>query len=130
LRQRLLALRGKAVAVLGLSFKPDTDDIRFAPALEIIRRLRGEGTSVRAYDPQAMFKAAGVLEAVEFCRDAYEAVEGADALVVATEWEEFRRLDLFQVKRRMRQPVIIDGRNIFDRGLMESLGFEYVGMGR
>jgi UDPglucose 6-dehydrogenase len=130
LRQRLLVLRGKAVAVLGLSFKPDTDDIRFAPALEIIRRLRGEGTSVRAYDPQAMFKAAGVLEAVEFCRDAYEAVEGADALVVATEWEEFRRLDLFQVKRRMRQPVIIDGRNIFDRGLMESLGFEYVGMGR
>ena len=130
LRDHLSVLRGKVIAVLGLSFKPNTDDIRFAPALEIIWRLRTEGACVRVYDPRAMVKARSVLEGVELCRDSYEAVDGADALVVATDWEEFKRLDLPQVKRRMRQAVIIDGRNIFDPGLMEALGFDYVGMGR
>jgi UDPglucose 6-dehydrogenase len=130
LRDSLWVLRGKTVAVLGLSFKPNTDDIRFAPALEVIQRLEREGVRVKAYDPKAMPKARDVLPSVEFCGDPYEALDGADAAIVVTEWDEFRQLDLHRVKQQMRRALIIDGRNIFDRKLMASLGIEYKGMGR
>jgi len=130
LRDHLSVLRGKVIAVLGLSFKPNTDDIRFAPALEIIRRLLIEEAKVKTYDPKAMPRVRKILGSVAFCADPYEALDGADAAVIATEWEEFRSLDLRRVKERMRQPVIIDGRNILDPRVMESLGIEYSSMGR
>jgi UDPglucose 6-dehydrogenase len=130
LQNHLGSVRGRTVAVLGLAFKPNTDDIRFAPALELIPRLLKEGSRVKTYDPRAMPKARRILKAVEFCDDPYGAVEGADAAVIVTEWEEFRRLDLLRVKERMRRPLIIDGRNIFDRRLMASLGIDYEGIGR
>ncbi len=126
----LWIIRGKTITVLGLSFKPNTDDIRFAPSVELIHRLLSEGAKVKAYDPKAIPKARRILEEVEFCDDPYEALDGADAAIVMTEWEEFKRLDLNQVKQRMRRPLIVDGRNIFDRKKMESLGIEYSGMGR
>lgn len=129
LQDHLWNIRGKMIAVLGLAFKPNTDDIRFAPSLEVIQRLLKEGARVRTYDPKAMPKARKVLESVEFCGDPYEALEGADAAVIVTEWEEFKQLDLGRVKQHMRRPLIIDGRNIFDRKLMESLGIEYRGIG-
>jgi len=130
LQNRLGSLRGRTIAVLGLAFKPNTDDIRFAPSLELIQRLLKEQATVKVYDPKAMPKVQMILKAVEFCADAYGAVEGADAAVIVTEWEEFRRLDLLQVKERMRRPLIVDGRNIFDRRLMASLGIDYEGIGR
>jgi UDPglucose 6-dehydrogenase len=130
LQEHLWILRDKTVAVLGLSFKPNTDDIRFAPAIELIRRLLKEGAAVKTYDPKAMPKAQKVVGSVEFCADPYEALCGADAVVIATEWEEFKSLDLLRVKQQMRRPLIIDGRNIFDRKVVESLGIEYSGIGR
>jgi len=130
LQNRLGSLRGRTIAVLGLAFKPNTDDIRFAPSLELIQRLLKEQATVKVYDPKAMSRAQRIVKSVEFCADAYGAVEGADAAVIVTEWEEFRRLDLLRVKRQMRRPLIIDGRNIFDRGELEAMGIEYSGMGR
>ena len=130
LQNRFASLRGKTVAVLGLAFKPNTDDIRFAPALELIQRLLKEQATVKVYDPRAMPRARRILKAVEFCKDPYETVEDADAAVIVTEWDEFRRLDLLRVKRQMRRPLIIDARNIFDRSQLESMGIEYSGMGR
>ncbi len=130
LESNLWIIRGKTVAVLGLSFKPNTDDIRFAPAIELIQKLLHDGARVKAYDPKAMSKAQRVLESVEFYDDPYQALEGADAGVIVTEWEEFKRLDLPRVRGQMRRPLIIDGRNIFDRKVMESAGIEYTGIGR
>ncbi len=129
LQDHLWIIRGKTIAVLGLSFKPNTDDIRFAPALEVIRRLLKDGARVKAYDPKAMPKAQRVIESVELCGDPYEALGGADAAIIVTEWDEFKQLDLVRVKQQMRRPLIIDGRNIFDRELIESLGIEYSGIG-
>ena len=130
LENHLGSLRGRMIAVLGLAFKPNTDDIRFAPALELIQKLLKEGSHVKTYDPRAMPKAQRILTTVEFCKDPYETVGGADAAVIVTEWDEFRRLDLLRVKERMRRPLIIDGRNMFDRRVLESMGIEYSGMGR
>lgn len=130
LRDRLWIIRGKTIAVLGLSFKPNTDDIRFAPALEIIGRLLKEGARVRAYDPKAMAKTQRVVTAVELCDDPYDALDGADAAAIVTEWDEFTNLDLSRVRRQMRRPLIVDGRNIFDPEMMDSLGIEYCGIGR
>jgi UDPglucose 6-dehydrogenase len=123
-------VKGKTLAVLGLSFKPNTDDVRLSPAIEIIRMLQERGARVRSFDPQAMGTAARELQGVEFCRDAYHAAEGADALVLATEWNEFRGLDLARIKGALRAPVVIDMRNIYERRVMERLGFRYTGVGR
>jgi UDPglucose 6-dehydrogenase len=121
----------KTVGVLGLAFKPDTDDIRYAPALDIIDMLMKHGVKIRAYDPAAMPKAKALLpKRVKFCKDAYEAARGSDCLVIATEWNEFKELDLKKVKRLMRQPVIIDGRNIYNPAEARKLGFTYTGIGR
>jgi UDPglucose 6-dehydrogenase len=130
LRRALQGLNDRVIGVLGLSFKPNTDDIREAPALEIIHLLQNEGAEVRAYDPQAAGAVQSMLPRVTLCDNPYQAAEGADALVLATEWNEFKQLDFEKIKELMAQPVIMDGRNLWDpEGLME-LGFIYYGVGR
>jgi UDPglucose 6-dehydrogenase len=124
-------LRGKTIALWGLAFKPKTDDMREAPALAIIERLLAKGAAVRAYDPKAIHEAKRMLgDRVTYCSRSYEALEGADALVVVTEWNEFREPDFKRMKSLLRRPVIFDGRNIYDPVEMKRLGFEYQGIGR
>ncbi|HEY7925794.1 MAG TPA: UDP-glucose/GDP-mannose dehydrogenase family protein [Candidatus Dormibacteraeota bacterium] len=120
----------KTIAMLGLSFKPNTDDMREAPSLGLIKSLQRMGAQVRAYDPAAMETAGRRVSGVHMAGDAFEAVEGADALIVVTEWSEFRQLDLERVKGLMRRPVIIDGRNIYDPAEVRAMGFIYHGVGR
>ena len=123
-------LEGKTLGVLGLSFKPNTDDVRDSPALDVIRGLQARGAHVRCFDPQAMENAARELGDLTFCTDAYEVAKGADALVLATEWNEFRKLDLARIKERLRCPIVVDLRNVYGRAEMERLGFRYAGVGR
>jgi len=130
IRKALWNLAGKTVGVLGLSYKPNTDDMREAPSVNIIRELQNDGVRIKAYDPQAMDNARAILRDVQYFRNPYEAAEGSDALVIVTEWDEFRDLDLAKVKSLLKQPVIIDGRNIFDPIQMKQLGFLYEGVGR
>jgi UDPglucose 6-dehydrogenase len=130
LRELLGTLDEKEIGVLGLAFKPNTDDMREAPSVEIIHLLQSEGARVRAYDPVAMVNAPLYLQDVTLCQDAYQVAKGADAVVVVTEWNEFKHLSLSRLKESMRQPVIVDGRNIYDPELMEALNFVYRGMGR
>ena len=122
--------RGKKVGVLGLSFKPETDDTRDSPALAIIRGLLSAGARIQAFDPQAMEATRKELPEVTLCRDAYEACRDADALVIATEWNQFRMLDLERVKSLLARPVVADLRNIYEPGPMRAAGFEYVCVGR
>jgi UDPglucose 6-dehydrogenase len=130
LRECLGTLRDQIVGLFGLSFKPNTDDMREAPSLEIAAELLKRGATVRAYDPAAIDKAKALLPGVEYRRNAYAVARGADAVVVVTEWNEFRQLDLAKLKRMMRRPVLVDGRNIYDPAQMRSLGFVYRGIGR
>ena len=130
LREVLGTLDEQVIGVLGLAFKPNTDDMREAPAVEIIHLLQSEGARIRAYDPVAMVNAPLYLHDVVLCENAYEVARGADALVVATEWNEFKHLSLPRLKELMRKPIIVDGRNIYDPGQMKTLGFIYRGMGR
>jgi UDPglucose 6-dehydrogenase len=130
LRDLLGTLDEKVIGVLGLAFKPNTDDMRDAPALEIIHLLQNERARVKAYDPVAMEVAKDVLNNVTYCANAYEVAEGSDALIVMTEWNEFKHLAMARIKKAMRQPILIDGRNIYDVQEMESVGFVYRGMGR
>jgi len=123
-------LRGTIIGILGLSFKPNTDDVREAPSLEIIRNLQRKGATVRAYDPVAMDNAARLLNSVEMMDTPYAVADGADALVLVTEWNEFKNLDLARVKESMRQPILVDGRNIYDPIAASDLGFQYSGIGR
>ncbi|HEY1403431.1 MAG TPA: nucleotide sugar dehydrogenase, partial [Pyrinomonadaceae bacterium] len=123
-------LEGKTVAVLGLAFKPGTDDMREAPSVDIINRLLERGATVRAYDPIAMEAARELLPDIEYAEDEYAAVTGADALVFMTEWNQFRALNMERVRELMRAPKIADLRNIYDPDAMIELGFEYVGVGR
>ncbi|MBC7987872.1 MAG: UDP-glucose/GDP-mannose dehydrogenase family protein [Sphingomonadaceae bacterium] len=122
--------RGRTVAVLGLTFKPNTDDMREAPALAIIRALQDEGALVRAYDPEGIEQARALLEGVEFTRDPYEAAKGASALAIVTEWDEFRALDLARIARIMAEPVLVDLRNIYPPAEAEAAGLVYHGVGR
>jgi len=130
LRKALGNLDEKVIGVLGLSFKPNTDDIREAPALEIIHLLENEGAIVQAYDPQAMENASQVFKRVIMCDNPYKVAEGADALVLATEWNEFKQIDLKRIYDLMRQPIIMDGRNLWDPEKVISIGFKYFGVGR
>ncbi len=130
LEEALGNLRGKNIAVLGLSFKPNTDDMRQAPSLALINALAGRGATIRAYDPAAMGAARKLLPKVAMSSDAYEATSGADALIIVTEWNEFRQLNLRRIKILMRRPLIIDGRNIYDPDEVRALGFTYRGVGR
>lgn len=123
-------LKDKTLAVLGLAFKPDTDDMRFAPSITIIQLLQKEGVRIQAYDPQAMPKAREILKGVHFARNPYDAMRNADALVLLTEWGEFASLDLKRVKKLLSQPVIFDGRNMLNPAEVRKLGFRYFGVGR
>ena len=130
LRDVLGSLEGQVVALLGLAFKPNTDDLRESPALEIARLLQAEGAAVRAYDPVAMPGARRALPAAAFGTDAYDAVAGADAAVVATDWNEFKQLDLARLRARMRRPVLVDGRNIYEPAAARAAGFLFYAVGR
>ncbi len=124
------SVRGKTIAVLGLTFKPNTDDTRDSPAIPLITALQDLGAIVRAYDPAGMEQAKAKLETVVYCHSAYAAADGADAVVIATEWERFRALDLARLKSEMAQPVIVDLRNIYRAEKMKRAGFRYVAVGR
>lgn len=122
--------RGKTVALLGLTFKPNTDDMRDAPSIAITTALADAGVAVRAYDPEGMTAARAVMPAITYAADAYEAAQGADAVVIVTEWDAFRALDLPRLKRLMAAPVLVDLRNIYNRAAVEGAGFTYIAVGR
>jgi len=123
-------LSGKTVGLLGLAFKPNTDDMREAPSIDIAEMLTAAGASVRAYDPVAMENAHAILPAVEMAADPYALARGCDALLLITEWNEFKNLDLERIHKSMKSPVIVDGRNVYDPAEMRALGFTYRGVGR
>jgi UDPglucose 6-dehydrogenase len=129
-REALGGLRGQVIGLLGLAYKANTDDVRGAPAIDLIHQLLQEGASVRAFDPKAMPVLRRQLDSIQYCPDAYALSAGADALIVVTDWEAFKRLDLRRIKRLMRRPVMVDGRNLFDPAIMRRLGFTYQAIGR
>ena len=129
-KNALKNVNDKVIGVLGLSFKPNTDDIRFAPSIDIIQALQKEGAKIKAYDPEAMEKAKQVFNNIEYCKDPYEAAKGADALLVLTEWNEFKELNLDKVKNLMNRSLIVDGRNIYNPKNMKKLGINYISIGR
>ncbi len=129
-RDLLGGLDDMVIGLLGLAFKPNTDDMRDAPAIEIAQMLQAGGARLQGYDPVAMLVAARHMPGVKLCEDAYEVASGVDALVVVTEWNEFKQLDLARIQQAMRQAIVVDGRNIYDPALMKALGFRYRGMGR
>ena len=130
IKDALWIIKDKTIGVLGLSFKPNTDDIRNAPAIDIIKSLQSDGAKIRAYDPRAMNKAGEVLDKVAFCKDAYDAARGSDCLLIITDWPEFKELDYKKMKKLLTRPLVIDGRNIYEPDKMEKLGFKYIAMGR
>jgi UDPglucose 6-dehydrogenase len=132
IRDTLWVLRDKRIAVWGLTFKPNTDDIRSSVAIELVGDLVREGAYVTVYDPKGMEKARQVeaIKGAKFAASALETVEGAEALIIATEWSEFANVDLAIVKQKMTTPIIFDGRNLFDPGTMAELGFHYHSIGR
>lgn len=123
-------LREKTIGVLGLAFKPNTDDMRFAPSIDIIAKLTAAGAKVKAYDPHSMENAKKVITNIEYCNDPYEVVKDCDALAIITEWDEFKKLDLTKIKSLLKLPIVIDGRNIYDPKTMEKMGFIYRSIGR
>jgi UDPglucose 6-dehydrogenase len=129
-RKALWVLKGKKIALLGLAFKPNTDDIRFSPAIDAARRFLAEGANLHAYDPQAMEKTRKLLPEISFAKNPYELVNDADAAIIATEWDEFQRLDWKRVHHEMARPLVIDARNVLNPAEMRSLGFEYYSFGR
>jgi UDPglucose 6-dehydrogenase len=130
LRSALWVVRGKQLAVLGLAFKPNTDDVRFAPAIDLVNYLIAEGAKIRAYDPEAMDRARAILPQIDYAKSAYEAAKDAEALLIATEWDEFRKLDWDKIRDVMVRPLIIDGRNLLSPREMKEKGFEYRSFGR
>jgi UDPglucose 6-dehydrogenase len=124
------SVKGKRIGLLGLAFKPNTDDMRDAPSIDISNALLAAGAQVRGYDPVARRTAAPLMPAVEICDDAYVMADGCDALVIVTEWNEFKQLDLEKIKESLKSPVIYDGRNIYDPVLMKEMGFAYRAIGR
>ena len=130
IRVALGDLQGKRVGILGLSFKPNTDDMRDSPSIAIIRGLQAQGATVKAYDPAAMENAKRILQDVEYCGSSYEVADGADALVLMTEWNQFRNLDFERLKGSLRAPIVIDLRNIYDPSRLREMGFKYYALGR
>jgi UDPglucose 6-dehydrogenase len=130
IREKVGDLRGKTIGVLGLSFKPNTDDIRDSSSIVIIERLLSMGAKVKAFDPAAMEETKAVLPELEYGEDAYDVAQGADALVLVTEWNQFRRLDLPRIRGLLKRPIFIDLRNVYDPDQMRRLGFDYCGVGR
>jgi len=130
LRNELWVLRGKKIAVWGLAFKPNTDDVRFAPSMTLLKALLEEGVLVRAYDPQATEKARAVLPDIQYCSNPYAAAEAADAVLIVTEWEEFRQVDWARLRKVVEHPLILDGRNMLNGREVTAHGFRYVSVGR
>ena len=130
IKSSLWIVMGKTIGVLGLSFKPDTDDMRDAPSIDIINNLKKDGAKIKVYDPVAIEKAKDILQDVEFCKSPYEVAKDSDCLVIVTEWTEFKRLNLGKIKNLLKQPLIIDGRNIFSPDKLRRLGFKYIDIGR
>lgn len=130
IEEALGTVEGKTIGILGLSFKPNTDDIRFAPSIEIISLLQKKKAKIKVYDPVAISKAKEVLRNVEYGRDPYEVAEGSSALVIVTEWQEFQEMDLERVRDLMVEPIMVDGRNIYEPQKMKRLGFIYKSIGR
>jgi len=129
-RKELWVLRGRKIAVWGLAFKPNTDDVRFAPAIEILKALMREGSVVNAYDPEATEKAKALLPDVNYCTSPYEAAQDAEAILIVTEWDEFRSVDWARLRSVVSRPLLIDGRNMFDPKEATAQGFHYVCIGR
>ncbi len=130
IEDKLWIIKNKVIGVWGLAFKPNTDDMRNAPSLDIIKVLQSEGARIKAYDPQAMERAQDLLPGVEFCENSYAAAKGCDCLLILTEWGEFKSVNMRRVYNSMRQRIIFDGRNMFAKDTIEQLGFEYFGIGR
>ncbi|MDD5506372.1 MAG: UDP-glucose/GDP-mannose dehydrogenase family protein [Candidatus Omnitrophica bacterium] len=130
IKNEMWVIKDKIIAVLGLAFKPNTDDLRNAPSIDLVNALIQEGARVRVYDPKAMAKAKETLKGVIFCNDLYQAAISADCLIVATEWNEFKELDFVRLKKALKRPLVIDARNIYDPKLLKELGFTYIGVGR
>ena len=128
--EELWIVKGKTIAALGLAFKPDTDDLRESVAIAVIRRVMAKGAKVKAYDPKAIPKAKKVLKGVTFCKSALEAASGADCLLILTEWEEFRKIDLKKLRKAMSHPTLLDGRNLLDPARVREAGFTYRSVGR
>src|SRR5437762_8786892 len=126
----LWVLKDKTIGVLGLAFKQNTDDVRMSPAVELCHRLQKEGARLRVHDPRAMEKAKALLKDVAFIENMNDVAEGCDALVIATEWDEFKKLDLERARKSLSHPIVFDGRNLFDPAEMERLGFIYQSIGR
>jgi UDPglucose 6-dehydrogenase len=124
------SVAGKTVAVLGLAFKPNTDDMREAPSIDIVATLQAAGAHVQAYDPQSMEQARALMPQVRFCASAYACAEGAEALVIVTEWDAFRALDLDRIRRSLAAPVVVDLRNIYRPEELRQRGFRYSSIGR
>jgi UDPglucose 6-dehydrogenase len=124
------SIRGKTIGILGLTFKPNTDDMRESPALEIVPALIAAGARVQAYDPEGMTEARKLLQGPTWCGSAYDAIAGADALVVVTEWNEFRALDPERIKSLMRGKVVVDLRNVYSPAEMQAAGLDYSSIGR
>jgi UDPglucose 6-dehydrogenase len=124
------AIKGRTIGILGLSFKPDTDDMRDAPSIIVVSKLHEDGAKIKAYDPIAMDNAKKILKNVEYCTDSYAVAKDCDILIVMTEWNEFRQLDLSRLKKTMRKPILLDGRNIYDPQKLRKMGFIYMGVGR
>ncbi|MCA9405577.1 MAG: UDP-glucose/GDP-mannose dehydrogenase family protein [Candidatus Omnitrophica bacterium] len=130
IEDKLWIVKNKTIGVLGLAFKPDTDDMRSAPSIDIIKALQAEGAKIKAYDPEATENAKRIFKSVTYCKNPYEAVKGCDAVLLLTEWEEFKKLDFKKMKTAMRQPILFDGRNLYHDYHLEQFGFEYYGIGR
>src|SRR3989339_391937 len=126
----LWVMKGKTIGILGLAFKPNTDDMRFAPSIDIINKLQAEGAKIKAYDPKAVEKAKEILKNIIYCKNPYEVAKNSDCLVILTEWDEIRKIDLRKIKKLLKHPIIIDGRNIFEPKEIEEVGFIYRSIGR
>ena len=130
IKDELWVIKDKTIAILGLAFKPNTDDLRNSPSIDLVRALIQEGAKIKVYDPKAMAKAKELLKDVVFCNDLYQAAKAADCLVVTTEWNEFKELDFIRLKKTLKRPLVIDARNIYDPKLLKQMGFTYIGVGR
>ena len=123
-------LREKVIGILGLAFKQNTDDIRESSSIDIIKILMSEGAKIRCFDPLAMDNTKKILPDIIYCENEYDVAEGSDALVIATEWNQFRNLDLLKIKKMLENPILLDLRNFYDPAALKSLGFTYEGVGR
>ncbi|MDP8259728.1 MAG: UDP-glucose/GDP-mannose dehydrogenase family protein [Candidatus Gygaella obscura] len=130
IRSNLKVLKNKTIGLLGLAFKPETDDMREAASLKVIDWLKTRNVKVKVFDPKAMPRTKTILKGVKFCKDAYELAKGCDCILIITEWDEFKQLDLSRIKKVMKQSLIIDGRNIFDQKMLKKAGFKYISTGR